>query len=92
VEDTYSVGPLIKGKSLSLGPGPNRVGVFLTSSEDGNRSNFLHVVLFNFLNAIQWTQSINHGRKSFRIQTYGELFFIDDRHQIGNIEGRRTGH
>jgi hypothetical protein len=38
-EDTYSVGPLRKNQIQ----GPNRVGVFFPSPEDGSRSSFRNV-------------------------------------------------
>jgi hypothetical protein len=35
--------------SLALSKGPNRVGAFLPSPEDGDRSSFGNVVFFNYL-------------------------------------------
>jgi hypothetical protein len=40
-EDTYSIG-------LALSKGPDRVGVFPPSPEDGNRSRFQNIVFSSF--------------------------------------------
>jgi hypothetical protein len=44
---------------LALSKGPNRVGVSLSSPEDGNKISFRNIVIYISLNSVWWTKSRN---------------------------------
>jgi hypothetical protein len=79
-EDTYSVGSLEK----NLSKGPNWVGVFPPSPENGNRSNFRNVVLSSFSNTGRWTKLkppvilsvIHHRQNPLEYTRFGRFLFF----------------
>jgi hypothetical protein len=51
------LGPLIQWLRLALSRRTNRVSVFLSSRDDGNRSNFGNAMFTSFWNSGRWTKS-----------------------------------
>jgi hypothetical protein len=87
-EDTYSVGFVRKSPVIEVSPckGPNSVGVFPHSPEDGNRSSFRNIVFSSLYNTGRWKRSKNPGLSCIEqlLLTSREIlcFIVSDRPQL----------
>jgi hypothetical protein len=86
--------------NLRLAPskGPNRVGVSLSSPEDGSKSGFRNVVFYSFWNTWRWTSSRNPAiwKQKAHLCVQGALPIGLQAHQAaleGNVRfGRPVSH